>query len=215
MSTPGKRGRGRPRKLPLDEQRALVLVAARHVFATHGVQGATIEQVARCAGVTRQAVYDLFDDKTVLFERTVADVEELVYRHIAELGEDGPDLDLPTWARAGFSALVTLAAEYPDALVVLKQAERAGNPALNRLRTRLAEIYTAASRRRWNEHGIESGRADRALVAMCFAMTEALVDLAWEGDPPEPEAIIDLLTEFTIGGVQRLRQAPEILARVR
>lgn len=215
MSTLCKRGRGRPRKLPLDEQRTLLLVAARHVFATHGVQGATIEQVARRAGVTRQAVYDLFEDKTVLFEQTVADVEELAYRHTAELAEGGDDLDLRTWAHASFSAMFTFVAEYPDALPVLKEAERVGIPALSRLRSRLAEIYTAASRRRWSEHGIETGRADRALVSMYFAMTEALVDLTWEGDPPEPEAIIGLLTEFTIGGVQRLRQAPEILARVR
>src|SRR5207302_1735426 len=83
---------------------------------------------------------------------------------------------------------------------VLRAAERAGDPALTRLRERLAVVYADASRKRWAEHGIDSGRADRALVTLFFAMTESLVQATWDGEPPDQEALIDLLTEFTVGG---------------
>lgn len=213
---PRKRGPGRPRKVPADEQRGQVLAAARHVFATHGTQGATIEQIAREAGLTRQTVYELFGDKTELFARTVEDIEELAYTRIAELGSGDADLDLKSWARKNYANLFAFVAEHPDALPVLQEAERGGDPALTRLRSRLAEVYTAASRQRWAQFGVEPGRADTALVAMYFAMTEALVNLSWPGEAPDRDALIDLLTEFTIGGVLRLHaHAAEVMERVR
>lgn len=216
MSRPRKRGPGRPRKLPVEEQRALVLSAARQVFAAHGVHGATIEQIAREAGLNRQAVYELFGDKGAVFARTVADTEELAYTTISERGAGDADLDLKSWAHKNYANLFAFVAEHPDALPVLQEAERTGNPALSRLRSRLAEVYTAASRERWAAHGIEPGRADTALVAMYFAMTEALVNLSWSGDAPDRDALIDLLTEFTIGGVLRLHtHSPDVIDRVR
>ncbi|GAA5163623.1 MULTISPECIES: TetR/AcrR family transcriptional regulator [Amycolatopsis] len=216
MAIPRKRGPGRPRKLPVEDQRALVLAAARQVFATAGVQGATIEQIARQAGLSRQAVYELFGDKTHLFEQAVADLEEQAYRTIAERGSGDADLDLKSWARKNYANLFAFVAEHPEAMPLLQEAERAGNPALTRLRARLAEVYQEASARRWAAYGVEPGRADVALVAMYFAMTETLVNLSWPGEPPDREALIDLLTEFTIGGVLRLHgQTPEVIDRVR
>ncbi|TVT23537.1 TetR/AcrR family transcriptional regulator [Amycolatopsis acidiphila] len=213
---PRKRGPGRPRKAPAEEQRVLVLSAARQVFATHGVQGATIEQIARQAGLTRQTVYELFGDKGELFERTVADTEELAFATIAERGSGDADLDLKSWAYKNYASMFAFVAEHPDALPVLQEAERAGNPAMTRLRSRLAEVYTAASRERWAAFGIEPGRADTALVTMYFAMTEALVNLSWPGAAPDRDALITLLTEFTVGGVMRLySHAPEVLDRMR
>jgi len=216
MSSPRKRRPGRPRKLPVEEQRGLVLAAARRVFAAQGPAGATIEQIAREAGTTRQAVYELFGDKQTLFEHTVRETEDLAYRTLAERGSADTDLDLKAWAHKNYATMFTFVAQHPDALPVLQEAERTGIPALTRLRSRLAEVYTAASRQRWAEHGIEPGRADKALVTMYFAMTEALVTLSWDGDAPDREAIIELLTEFTVGGVLRLySQAPDVLGRFR
>ncbi|KAA9161056.1 TetR/AcrR family transcriptional regulator [Amycolatopsis acidicola] len=213
---PRKRGPGRPRKLPVAEQRAQTLAAARHVFALHGPQGATIEEIAKQAGLTRQAVYELFGDKQELFEQTVADIEEQAYAAIAERGSGDADLDLRSWARKNYANLFGFVAENPDAFPVLQEAERAGNRALTRLRARLAEIYTEASGQRWAAYGVEPGRTDTALVAMYFAMTEALVNLSWPEEPPDREALIDLLTEFTIGGVLRLySQTPGVIERMR
>ncbi|WP_158884238.1 TetR/AcrR family transcriptional regulator [Amycolatopsis anabasis] len=216
MSSPTRRGPGRPRKLPADEQRALVLAAARGAFAAHGAQAATIEQIARDAGVSRQAVYEQFGDKNTLFNEVVADLEERAFAAIGSVAAGDAELELRAWARKNYAAMFTFVAEHPDALSVLGEAERLGDPAMTRLRARLARVYTEASRRRWAEFGVEPGRADTALVTMYFAMTEALVNLTWDGDPPDREALIDLLTEFTIGGVVRLyEQASDVIARMR
>jgi AcrR family transcriptional regulator len=208
--------RGRPRKLPVDEQRRLMLNAAAHMFAVHGAQAATIEQIARAAGVTRQAVYEQFGDRAALFAQVVADVEERAFAAIGARAQDARQPELRSWARDNYANMFAFVGANPDSFPVLREAERAGDLALTRLRGRLAQVYTEASRQRWAAHGVEPGRADRALVTLYFAMTEALVQASWDGEPPDREALIDLLTEFTVGGVRRLHEhTPDVIDRLR
>lgn len=214
MSTPATRGR--PRKFPLGEQRTRVLRAAAQVVAQQGMQAATIERIAREAGVSRQAVYEQFGDRATLFAEVVADVEERAFAAIAgpSVGDTGPGLK--AWARANYANMFAFVERSPEAFGVLRAAERTGDPALTRLRERLAVVYAEASRKRWAAHGIESGRADKALVTLFFAMTESLVQVNWDGEPPDSDALIDLLTEFTVGGVARLQtKAGGIMDRLR
>ncbi|WP_116046158.1 TetR/AcrR family transcriptional regulator [Amycolatopsis palatopharyngis] len=206
MSTPARRRPGRPRKLPQEELRALVLRAARKMFAAHGQHAATIEQIAREAGVSRQNVYEHFGDRAVLFAAVVAEVEELAVAWMGAQALGNTEPDLRVWARANFAAMFDFVEEHPDGLPVLEEAERGGDPAMTRVRSQLAGLYTEASKKRWAAYGIEPGRTDTALAAMYIAMTEALVNLTGDGEPPDREALIDLLTEFTIGGVLRLYQ---------
>ncbi|MFJ7211350.1 TetR/AcrR family transcriptional regulator [Amycolatopsis sp. NPDC098790] len=214
MSSPAPRGR--PRKFPVGEQRARVLHATAKVVAQHGMQGATIEQIAREAGVSRQAVYEQFGDRATLFSEVVAVTEEQAFAAIAGPSVTDPQPGLRAWARANYANMVTFVADSPEAYGVLRAAERAGDPALTRLRERLAVVYADASRKRWAAHGIDSGRADRALVTLFFAMTESLVQATWDGEPPDQEALIDLLTEFTVGGVARLQaKASDVIDRLR
>jgi AcrR family transcriptional regulator len=180
------------------------------------MQGATIEQIAREAGVSRQAVYEQFGDRVTLFAEVVAETEERAFAAIAGPAVTDPQPGLRAWARANYANMVTFVADSPEAYGVLRAAERAGDPALTRLRERLAVVYADASRKRWAEHGIDSGRADRALVTLFFAMTESLVQATWDGEPPDQEALIDLLTEFTVGGVARLQtKASDVIDRLR
>jgi AcrR family transcriptional regulator len=186
------------------------------VFAIHGADAATIEQIAREAGVTRQAVYEQFGDRAALFAQVVADVEDRAFTAIGASASDASEPDLRAWARANYANMFAYVAASPDAFPVLREAERTGDPALTRLRGRLADVYAEASRKRWAAYGVESGRADRALVTLYFAMTEALVHASWDGEPPDRDALIDLLTEFTVGGVLRLHEhTPDVIERLR
>lgn len=214
MSSPVPRGR--PRKLPVGEQRTRVLDAAARMVAQHGAQAATIEQIARAAGVSRQAVYEQFGDRGALFAQVVTDIEERAFIAIGATAVDVSEPDLRAWVRGNYANMFAFVADHPEAFPVLREAERAGDPALTRLRERLAHLYTEASRQRWAAQGVEPGRADKALVTLYFAMTEALVQLSWDGDQPDQDALIDLLTEFTVGGVLRLQtHAAEVIARLR
>ncbi|MEU4669362.1 TetR/AcrR family transcriptional regulator [Amycolatopsis sp. NPDC023774] len=214
MSSPAPRGR--PRKLPVAEQRGRVVRAATEAVARHGFEAATIEEIARAAGVSRQSVYEQFGERKNLFAEVVADAEERAFAAIGAPARDASEPDLRAWARANYANMFRFVEDDPHSFPVLREAERAGNPALTRLRERLAVIYAEASRKRWAAYGVDSGRADKALVTLYFAMTEALVQVSWEGDPPAQDALVDLLTEFTVGGVLRLQtQAADVIERLR
>lgn len=216
MSTADRRGPGRPRKHSLAQERDWILAAAAKAFAIEGKHGATIGQISTAAGVSRQSVYEHFGDKDALFAAVVTDAEELAVTWIGSRAQDDTEPDLRAWARVNYAAMFELATSHPAVLPVLQEAERCGDPAMTRVRARLTELYTEASRQRWAEYGIEPGSTDTALVAMYIAMTEALVNLAWEDEPPDPAALIDLLTEFTVGGVFRLHEhGKEIIDRLR
>lgn len=214
-STRGTRpGPGRPRRIPVDEERALVLAAARRVFGRSGLAGAGIGRIAREAGVSRQAVYALYGDKAALFRATVADVEEDLYAAVSGDVLAPTEEDLLTVARRDYARLFDFVRDHPDAYPVLREAERTGDPALARVHARLVPLYAEGSRRRFAASGIESGRADEVLVSLYFAMTEALA--TGQEHDADRAALLDLLAEFTVGGVSRvLRHRPDIIMRLR
>lgn len=217
MSTPRTgRGPGRPRRIPAQQQRDLVLRSAVGVFAAVGLEAATIDRVARGAGVSRQSVYELFGGKAPLFDAAVAEAQERVFDALSRDVLEPAGDDLAAVARRGYTRMFAFVADNPEFYELLHVAERAGRPALTRLCERLAPVYAEASRRRWEAEGIASGRADNALVALYFAMTEAMVAVYRREDTPDRDALVDLLTEFTVGGITRvLRRTPEVIDRLR
>src|SRR5918996_5865494 len=90
----------RPRRRTQEERRAetkaSVLRAARTVFSRRGLRGASLEEIAEEAGVSRGAVYYNFDDKERLFlallrERCLARARRL--KHVATDSDDvGADI---------------------------------------------------------------------------------------------------------------------------
>jgi AcrR family transcriptional regulator len=60
---PGKKRR----RLSATERRAKIVDAATEVFAERGYRGASIEEIARRAGVTPPVVYDHFESKRALY----------------------------------------------------------------------------------------------------------------------------------------------------
>lgn len=63
-----------------DATRAMLLAAAREVFATSGFAAATIDDIVRQAGVTRGALYHHFGSKEEVFR----EVYELVEKELAD-----------------------------------------------------------------------------------------------------------------------------------
>lgn len=51
----------------LERTRAALIASARHVFATRGFEGASLDEIADAAGYTRGAIYRHFADKEDLF----------------------------------------------------------------------------------------------------------------------------------------------------
>lgn len=70
--------RGRRSRLTPELRRAQVLDAAREVFLTNGLAGATVKGIARLAGVTETAVYHHFPSKDELFRQAVEEPLQLL-----------------------------------------------------------------------------------------------------------------------------------------
>jgi AcrR family transcriptional regulator len=61
-----KRGRQPRRRLSAPERRELIELAAMEVFSEHGYRGASVDEIARRAGVSPPVLYDHFDSKLAL-----------------------------------------------------------------------------------------------------------------------------------------------------
>ena len=216
MSNPTRRGPGRPRKLPAGQQRALVLHAARRVFARAGLRAATIEEVAQRAGVTRQAVYEQFGDKNALFDAVILALMEELNVLFGKPPELGAELDDTAWVRAHFGQVLGYLDQHPDSGLLVQEAIRTRDPVLAQIRVRLTAVYVEALQQRFAQRGIQLGRGAEALITMAVGMAEALNSMTWRGEQPDTQTLIEVLTEFTVGGLTALTVgAPELLNKLR
>jgi AcrR family transcriptional regulator len=207
-SGPPKRGPGRPRAQPLEDQRRQVLDAARAVFAHSGYHGATIEAVARGAETPRPTVYEIFGSKDELFAALVDDSAERVIRRLSASFTESQDYSLEDFVRHNFAAVFDLFERDRDAVTILLNAEQGsvdrptGAPAA--VRTRVLQEISEFTRSRWEALGVDIGDAAEIMAVMFFRMAEGLAIRQLNDPGWDREAFIDLLTEFTLGGIARL-----------
>lgn len=92
-------------RLTAEARRELIEQAASELFAEHGYAGASIDQIARRAGVTAPVVYDHFPSKRELhrhlLERHFAELRALWREHLA--GEESPEQRIPRAIDAWFA----------------------------------------------------------------------------------------------------------------
>jgi AcrR family transcriptional regulator len=75
------------RNLPADEWRARILHVARVLFAEHGYDGVTMEEIARSASISRARLYRLFPGRREVFEAIITqDAQTLAGELLLELG---------------------------------------------------------------------------------------------------------------------------------
>src|SRR4051812_11652918 len=147
-----------PRRLPrgshgLDRdvveasQRTRLLEAVGRAVAERGYAGATIDDVVRRAGVSKQTFYDHFADKQDCFLAAYEAASEELLERVGE-AQDGSDEDWVERTRAGIRAYLRwLAAEPALARVFLIEVAAAGPVALER-RERLRDRYAELMRTR-------------------------------------------------------------------
>jgi TetR/AcrR family transcriptional repressor of mexJK operon len=74
------------------EKRAAVLEAAAKVFLSGGYLGASMDEIADLAGVSKQTVYTYFSNKEALFAAMASalsnEASDRVHNNVAEFGED-------------------------------------------------------------------------------------------------------------------------------
>lgn len=109
---PGSRAAERPLRADAARNHAKVLAAARRLFARHGVDAVSMEQVAREAGVAKGTVFHRFGDRAglarALLDDHERDLQERILRGPPPLGPGAP-------APARLEAFVIALAELTDA----------------------------------------------------------------------------------------------------
>jgi len=93
---PPRARRGRPAALSDAERRARILDGLDEIFARSGMDGLSMNAVARHAGMSKRTLYTIFADRTALF---LAYLERLKAGHIRPLGPGDEDEPLETRLR--------------------------------------------------------------------------------------------------------------------
>lgn len=204
-ATKTARGPGRPRLRSVEEEQRLVIDAATRLFARDGFEGASIEAIAQEAGVNRPNVYEHFGSKDGLVEAVVADVAAIMADRLVSTftehrdGEAWPDV-----VRRSFEAVFELTAEHPEAATVALLSDRQAPPGspwgLAGARQQVLAALAQRSRELWESVGAEVGVSAEVFALMIYSMGEAVayqqLEKGWDRD-----ALIDLLTAFTNGGL--------------
>lgn len=186
------------------ETRANILAAAQAVFARQGLRGASLEEVAAEAGVSRGAVYYNFTDKEQLFlallrhrcrERAQrlrslaaeSDAADVTVRRAATAFIDSAERD-PSWTRL-FVEFTALVAERPEL-----RAELADE--LRDCREAIVEILE----RRLPDSDVATQLPIRELAAGAVALANGLA-LERLADPTLPQDLLADLIELIIAGL--------------
>lgn len=93
--------------------RAALVTAGMRALADHGIEGVSLRDVARRAGVTPPAVYRHFQDKDQLIDAIAAECMDRLYATTADAIAEASDHPLARFRHAGI-AYVQFAVEHPD-----------------------------------------------------------------------------------------------------
>ncbi|MCU0259399.1 MAG: TetR/AcrR family transcriptional regulator [Ilumatobacteraceae bacterium] len=104
-------------RLSAPERRQQILDVALEVFGRSGYHGASMNDVAEAAGVTKPVLYQHFDSKRHLYEELIDDVGNRLLGAIAKATADAPDGKAQT--ERGYQAYFRWVAQDHDEFVLL------------------------------------------------------------------------------------------------
>jgi len=106
-----------------------VLAGARTVFMAHGYEGASVDEIARAADVSKATLYSYFPDKRLLFAEVArVESERQAQLSLAEIDTDGPPEEV--LYRAGKRLMTFLTSRFGQQVVGLCSAEAQRFPEL-------------------------------------------------------------------------------------
>ncbi|MGW5419722.1 TetR/AcrR family transcriptional regulator [Streptomyces sp. NPDC003943] len=169
-----------------------LLAEARAAFAAHGTD-ASLEDIARRAGVGIGTLYRHFPSREALLGAVFQDALAALLRRSAELTEDpDPCAALMTWLRT----LIAHASEYRGLSIALMSASPDGSSALSACR---GPLRAAGTRLLDRARAAGTVRAD-VPIGDLIQLTNAIA-LAAERSPEDP-GLADRLLDLTVRGLK-------------
>lgn len=194
--------------MAFEDRWTALLDAATDTFAELGFAGASLGDIAARAGVNRALVYEHVSSKEELFRAAVARERERLAAYLASGYDTTAALGLRDRVRGRFHLLLDYGIDHPRSVQLLDLpaasdlvVEKGTGPASGDL----ASLLSA-------ELGGEGPptRSTQILAKMIVGMVNEVVVASKTADW-DTEAVVDVLTDFTISGVLGL--TPEVLAR--
>ncbi|WP_205698129.1 TetR/AcrR family transcriptional regulator [Conexibacter sp. SYSU D00693] len=200
------------RRLTAAERRQEILRAALDVFAASGYHGASIDEVARTAGVSKALVFQHFASKRELHDTLLDEHATELFRRFranAEKGTTGEER-----LRGGVDAFFSFVEEHADAWRALfrDQADPELRPVIDRLQEQAVNVMDALAlqdpgtpRRRPDESEEEYLVALEMLSRLLSGSVQGLANW-WLEHPEVPRsALVDRVVDFCWVGLERLR----------
>jgi AcrR family transcriptional regulator len=205
---PGRRRHGRPPIMGSADRRAAVLEAAIEVFAEDGIHGAAMERIARQAGVAKASCYEVFRSKEELYVAAVAEADSRLGATLDTARLESADLPQRARMRCRFAAMFDFAREYPASfrLLSLSWFDRSSEVLQTHQAKRDLIVDRLASdiRREAPGTAVSDLGLDRVLATVLFSVSTGALR-AFVDDPTlDARLVVDLLTDFTLGGLDRL-----------
>ena len=177
MATVGlkpERANGKTRIQALNQAR--IMAAAETVFAEHGFRGATVDEIARCAEMSKPNLLYYFSSKKALYRAVLEHTLDIWLEPLAEIdAERDPESEIRRYITRKLEFSRTHPAESRLFLNEIIQ----GAPMLGEvLRTRLRELVDekAAIFAKWAAEGRIASLDPYHLVFMLWAMTQHYAD---------------------------------------
>jgi AcrR family transcriptional regulator len=208
MPETGTRGRGRPPSMPDNVREALVLDAATSLFARLGFHTTTMDAIAARAAVRKPNLYRQFASKDAAYAAVLEQACDRLEYFLHRAYASSAGLSEDERARLCVGALFAFARDQPEAFALVFSADRprSGAPArrVDETLARIADSIADLLRGEFTDRGVDADRAPdviaEGIVGMCvFAARRATVEPEWDG-----EAVADLLSAFTVGGLNGL-----------
>lgn len=196
------------RRLPAAERRATILEAALDVFSRRGFQGASIDAIARRAGISKALIYEHFPSKQDLRAAVLEEHVSELFRRLAEsAATDEPG---EVRLRAGVDAFLAFVEERRAGWRMIFRD--AADPEVARVVAGLQEQVTLAVAALIAADPAAASATDpnldMAIEMLATLLTGAVQSLAlwWDDHPDVPrDRVTEVVMDFAWVGLDRLR----------
>jgi AcrR family transcriptional regulator len=197
------------RRLPAAQRRELILAAAEEVFARGGYHGASLDEIAQAAGVSKALIYEHFDSKRDLHASLLESHVAEIFRRLqanAETGATGEER-----LRGGVDAFLLFVEEHREAwrAVFRDAADPEVADVVDRLQQQATGVIAALMAEASGTPPADGAR--EAVEVHAQLLSGAVQGLAnwWYRHPQLPRAaLVDRVVEFAWTGLERVAAMP-------
>lgn len=199
------------RRLPASERRAQLIEVGRGVFAKHGYEGTSVEEIAKRAKVSKPIVYEHFGGKEGLYAVVVDREMDYIERRIVEAISSGSPRERVERASLAFLGYVR---DHPDGFAVLSQDSPLTSPRgtmsslLNDMAERVGDVFASS----FKEAGYDAKAAPIYANALIGMVT--FVGKWWmEERKPDVEEVAKHIGALAWMGLRHLPKRPTLEIR--